>query len=57
MPTVISMTLNEMTKEKLEALYSSLGQKRKPKDWLVAKILFHPFDFGVGHRIKSEPPD
>lgn len=53
--------LDAMSHSLLEPIFSSLAQmsgKKKPKEMMVNKILWHLFDFTAGHEIaKNKPSD
>jgi hypothetical protein len=47
--------LSEMSQQQLGELLISLGgtgqDRKRPKDWLIARILWHMFDFEAGHEL------
>jgi hypothetical protein len=47
--------LSELTQRQLGAVFVEAGgaarDKKRPKDWLIDRILWHLFDFNAGHDI------
>ncbi len=52
--------LEAMSHSQLEPIFSSLAQmsgKKKPREMMLNKILWHLFDFNAGHEIAKNKPN
>jgi hypothetical protein len=55
----VETELNSMTHTDIEPIFAaltSMSGKKKPKEMMVSKILFHLFDFSAGHEVARNRP-